>query len=278
MYCYYRFFYTVILIHKRNVFVPKRYKYVAGIFIERAHIGKFTKTFTPILRDTIKHSKLLYALLIFLKELYILGVAGLVWCIFLFQNSKPIWVPVCGISYLILSIRPLVLQMFSYAFYNKHPRIDDAIILPNRSTRARLRWLMWSLFYCCISIGLLLITIILGIQLSTMRFIITKWVGILPCGGIFLMWYQYGQRHYKLPKNGQGYSVTQVCHEERWYDVLEIQGDFVRTRQYDLFVNWCCDGLFDRIFAVPIVPFQQWNRSLRLLICHKLSKALCLHF
>ncbi|AUI77444.1 hypothetical protein BB562_01425 [Lactiplantibacillus pentosus] len=168
------FFYTVILMHKRNVFVPKRYKYVAGIFIERAHIGKFTKTFTPILRDTIKHSKLLYALLIFLKELYILGLAGLVWCIFLFQNSKPIWVPVCGISYLILSIRPLVLQMFSYAFYNKHPRIDDAIILPNRSTRARLRWLMWSLFYCCISIGLLLITIILGIQLSTMHFIIMK--------------------------------------------------------------------------------------------------------
>lgn len=159
------FFYTLILIHKRNVLVPKRYKYVAGIFIEQAHIGKFTKTFTPILRDTIKHSKLLYALLIFLKELYILGVAGLGWCIFLFQNSKPLWVPVFGISYFILSIRPL--------------------ILPNRNTRASLRWLMWSLFYCCISIGLLLITIILGIQLSTMRFIITKWSGILPCNGIY---------------------------------------------------------------------------------------------
>ncbi|EQM52785.1 hypothetical protein N692_08185 [Lactiplantibacillus plantarum EGD-AQ4] len=168
------FFYTLILIHKRNVLVPKRYKYVAGIFIEQAHIGNFTKTFTPILRDTIKHSKLLYALLVFLKELYIISVAGLVWCIFLFQNSKPLWVPVCGISYLILSIRPLILQMFSYAFYNKHPKIDDAIILPNKSTRARLRWLMWSLFYCFISIGLLLITIILGIQLSTMHFIITK--------------------------------------------------------------------------------------------------------
>ncbi|MCT3310866.1 hypothetical protein EFP47_14965 [Lactiplantibacillus pentosus] len=168
------FFYTIILIYKCNVLVPKRYKYVAGIFVEQAHIGKFTKTFTPILRDIIKHSKLLYALLIFLKELYILGVAGLGWCIFLFRDSKPLWVPVFGISYFILSIRPLILQMFSYAFYNKRPKIDDAIIFPNKSIRARLRWLMWSRFYCFISIGLLLITIILGIQLSTMRFIITK--------------------------------------------------------------------------------------------------------
>ncbi|EIW15060.1 hypothetical protein KCA1_0284 [Lactiplantibacillus pentosus KCA1] len=168
------FFYTLILIHKCNVLVPKRYKYVAGIFIEQAHISNFTKTFTPILRDTIEHSKLLYVLLIFMKELYILGLAGLVWCIFLFQNSKPFWVPVCGISYFIFSIRPLILQMFSYVFYNKHSKIDDAIIFPNKSIRARLRWLMWARFYCCISIGLLLITIILGIQLSTMRFILTK--------------------------------------------------------------------------------------------------------
>lgn len=52
--------------------------------------------------------------------------------------------------------------------------------------------------------------------------------------------------------------MTQVCHKERWYDVLEIQGYFVRTRQYGLLVNWCYDDPFDRIFAVLIAPFQKF--------------------
>lgn len=71
--------------------------------------------------------------------------------------------------------------------------------------------------------------------------------------------------HYKLPKNGQRscwVSMTQVRHKERRYDLLEIQRDFVRTRQYGLLVNGCDDGPFGRIFTVTfdnvIAPFQKF--------------------